>query len=236
MSQDRWFRMVSKQRQNHLAKVASTPLSVLQNEHTSSTDSLSSSSTGSLLQGAHIARLSTLEITAEDSDIQSLPLAVIQGIWQKASDLLCNPELVLDAPSTSSSSHQCFVVASKSSQCPRIVQRGKSAQFSCEHSCPMWQSSRICSHFVAAAQFSGQLRSFVSWYKKSKSLPNLNRLAKVGMPKGSGRKGEKPPRKRKKFAAAPLTLVERDAVPTLTEQQTETPIRHRIPVKMCNGM
>lgn len=62
----------------------------------------------------------------------------------------------------------------------------------------MWQSSKICSHCVAAAQFSGNLEKFVKWYNASKSKPNLSKLAKVDMPKGTGRKGEKPPRKHKK--------------------------------------
>ena len=75
----------------------------------------------------------------------------------------------------------------------------------------MWQSSKICSHCVAAAQFSGNLEKFVEWYKVSKSKPNLSKLAQVDMPKGSGRKGEKPPRK-KKSTSAYYTLVDNSTV------------------------
>ena len=88
-----------------------------------------------------------------------------------------------------------------------MVQQTKSGQFSCEATCPMWHSSKICSHCVAAAQFSKQLKPFIQWYTKSKSQANFDKLSKVGMPRGSGRKGEKPPRKRKKTSTAPLTLV-----------------------------
>ena len=65
----------------------------------------------------------------------------------------------------------------------------------------MWQSSKICSHCVAAAQFSGNLEKFVEWYKASKSKPNLSKLA-------TGRKGEKPLRKRKKSTSVYHTLID----------------------------
>lgn len=156
VNQDCWPRMTPKQRQHHLAKVVSTPLSQsLLSENLPSTSSLGSSSSERIQDTS----LPALDFSAEDAAIHSFPLAVVQGIWEKAADLLSKPGLVMNAPTASSSNRQCFVIASKSSQHPRIVQQGQSTQFSCEPSCPMWQSSKICFHSIAAAQFSGQLKN-----------------------------------------------------------------------------
>ena len=61
--------------------------------------------------------LPALDVSVEDSQIQSLPIAVLQGTWHKAAELLSKPGLVMDAPTVSSNS-RCFVVASNSSQRP----------------------------------------------------------------------------------------------------------------------
>ena len=107
--------------------------------------------------------------------------------------------LLLSVQDTGINSLPKPVVRSASCDRPHIVKHSsKSGQFLCEPSCPMRQSSKICSHCVAAAQFSGNLEKFVEWYKVSKSKPNLSKLVQVDIPKGSGRKGEKPPRKKKK--------------------------------------
>ena len=213
VDQQRWFKMTQKQRQSHINKVAATVPTHSISEQIQNNSSLleptsSSSSDGISLSKDSQATLPIFEVSAVDSHIQSLPAAVLAQVWDKARELLSKPGLVMDAPSISTSNGRSYVVASKSSQRPHIIQQAKSGQFFCEASCPMWQSSRICSHCVAAAQFSNQLKSFISWYNKSKSLPNFDKLSKVGMPRGSGRKGEKPPRKRKKTSsAAPLALI-----------------------------
>lgn len=108
------------------------------------------------------------------------------------------PGQVVEGPCSSSSNTKCYVVASKSSDHPHIVQHNKSGQFTCDSSCPMWQSSKICAHCIAAAEFAHCLGEFILWYNKSKSKPNFHQLSKVDMPKGTGRKGEKSPRKKKR--------------------------------------
>ena len=224
VSQERWFHMIPKQRQYHLKRVAETlPLRCLELESLSAgfsavVSSELNESESQILQGQSI----TFEVSAKDSDIQSLPIALLEEIWDKARYLLKKPGLVMDAPSVDSSSEHCYIVASKSAQRPHFVQRSRTGQFSCEASCPMWQSSKICSHCVAAAQFCNQLKKLILWYRKSKSHPNLDRLSKVGMPKGSGRKGEKPPRKSKKTKSAPLTVVGQDIPCSSTSLESET--------------
>ena len=213
--------MIPKQRQYHLKRVAETlPLRCLELESLSAGFSAVISSelneSGSqILQGQSI----TFEVSAKVSDIQSLPITLLEEIWDKARQLLKKPGQVMDALSVDSSSEHCYIVASKSAQ---FVQRSRTGQFSCEASCPMWQSSKICSHCVAAAQFCNQLKKFLLWYRNSKSHPNLDRLSKVCKPKGSGRKGEKPPRKRKKTKSAPLTVVGQDIPCSSTSLESET--------------
>ena len=82
----------------------------------------------------------------------------------------------------------------------------------------MWQSSKICSHCIAAADYSHQLEVFLTWYRSSKSKPNLGKLSKVDMPKGSGRKGEKPPRKRKKGSTTYFALMDNQTSSSCSEQ------------------
>ena len=44
----------------------------------------------------------------------------------------------------------------------------------------------------------GMLSAYIDCYKKQKKIPNMSALAKTGMPTGRGRKGVKPPRKRRR--------------------------------------
>ena len=121
----------------------------------------------------------------------------------------------MEGPGTSSSITTCYVVGSTSSDRPHIVKHSsKSGQFLCEPCCAKWQSSKICLHCVAAAQFSGNLEKFVEWNKASKYKPNLSKLAQVDMPKGTGRKGEKLPRMRKKNTSVYHTLLDDNSAHT----------------------
>ncbi len=55
----------------------------------------------------------------------------------------------------------------------------------------------ILQPFLAAAHFCSEFDDFLGKYAKNKSTRNLTRLSKVGIPKGAGKKGDKPPQKRK---------------------------------------
>ena len=75
---------------------------------------------------------------------------------------------------------------------------GKGNRFICDSECCHFKSIGICSHTVAVAELNGKLLEFVAFYKKTKRVPNLTSMATSGMPKGKGRKGSEPPRKRKR--------------------------------------
>lgn len=63
--------------------------------------------------------LPTMDTSAEDSSIESLPMVVLQGIWRKATELLSKPGH-MDCLSMNSSNCCCFAIAGRSSQCPRM--------------------------------------------------------------------------------------------------------------------
>ena len=153
-----------------------------------------------------LSNSTSLSISVDDAQIQSVPKEVLHGIWGKAKELISIPGQVVEAPCLSSSTTKCYIIASKSSDRPLIVQHNKSGQFTCDSSFPMWQSSKICAHCIAAAEFAHCLGEFILWYKKSELKPNFHQLSKVDMPKGTGRKGEKPPRKKKRGSTTCYTL------------------------------
>lgn len=90
------------------------------------------------------------------------------------------------------------IVKSSSGPRPHIVTAKKMGRYSCDTECPNFKSLGICSHTVAAAEDNGDLQEFVISLSKSKRVPNITKLVTAKMPKGRGRKGCVPPRKRRK--------------------------------------
>ena len=76
-------------------------------------------------------------MSVDVAKIQSIPKEVLHEIWSKAKQLISIPGQVVEGPCSSLSNTKCYVVASKSSDCPHIVQHNKSGQATCDSSCPM---------------------------------------------------------------------------------------------------
>ena len=70
------------------------------------------------------------------------------------------------------------------------------------------------------------LEEFILWYNKSKSIPNLHKLSKIDMPKGTGRKGEKPPRKKKRGSTAYYTVSHQGTDSVAEQESMPTPSVH----------
>ena len=132
---------------------------------------------------------------ASFADLVLLPRPVINAIWAKATEPLNEPNAVCISPG---SSHKNRIVKSSSSICPHLVIARKNGQYACDNDCANWKSLGICSHAVVAADDNGDLQAFVKWIKHTKKVPNATKLVTTKMPKGRGRKGNAPPRKRKK--------------------------------------
>ena len=67
-------------------------------------------------------------------------------------------------------------------------------QFICN--CPNWNRYKLCSHTVAVASLNEELPRFLEWHVTHFTGPNVTRIVMDKQPKGAGRKGRIPKRKR----------------------------------------
>ena len=210
IDEGKWFNMTPEARNKHMAKVNNTSLNASGGSTSASTSASSASNVGqqeSLISatkqstGDHEITSSSIESSTSISvNLDSLaglstPMAVLEGIWKKAAVLVADPKKIALAPGCSSLAR---MVASKTGTRPHLVLPGKGAKFMCDSECPNYKSFGICSHVVAVAEVNNMLPSFIEYFIKQRKVPNMSRLAKAGMPKGCGRKGSEPPRKKKK--------------------------------------
>jgi hypothetical protein len=173
-----WFRMSRDQREKHLKKVAHAQIKCLESD---SAD-------------LHKSK----ELSIDPQKFQSglnIPLPSVQAIWNKAAELISQPNLIVAAPGHGTESK---IVLSRTGKRPHLVTCGKNGRYSCDGDCPNWKSLGICSHSVAVAQVNGSLKEFCDHYRKSKRLPSMSQLLLSGMPSGMGNKRNRVSRKRKK--------------------------------------
>ena len=126
-----------------------------------------------------------LSVTAEDSNIISIPLVTLHGMWSKANSLLQLGNAITDAPGADATAK---MVLSYRSVVPHLVHKKGKAQYVCDDNCPQWLSSKICLHSLAVAETRKELPTFLEWYVSSGTTPNITTLAMTGMPPGRGRK------------------------------------------------
>ena len=149
-----------------------------------------------------------LSISAVGSNISTLPKATLEAMWDKAEDYLQSSVDVVAAPG---SNPKAKMVTSRSGSSPHFVQVTSAGQYTCDKTCLQWVSSHICAHTLVAAELNGELHLFLQWYKKNNPQPNITQLAMAGLPKGRGRKGGIPKRKRSRVFTATDVVVSRAA-------------------------
>ena len=132
---------------------------------------------------------------ASFADLVLIPRPVINAIWAKATKLLNEPNAGCISPGNN---HKNHMVKSFSSIRPHLVIARKNGQYACDNDCANWKSLGIGSHAVVAADDYGDLQAFVEWIKHTKKVLNATKMVTIKMPKGRGRKGNAPSRKRKK--------------------------------------
>jgi len=143
-----------------------------------------------------------LSVASENSGITTLSKGTLEGIWKKAETLIQTNGNIISVP-WSTDKKECLVRSTTGDQ-PHLVKMSQDKQqYCCDDKCPMFKGFLICAHTVAAAQFNGNLEVFIKWYVANKCRPNLTSIAQEGMPKGVGRKGGVPKRKRQ-----PRALIE----------------------------
>ena len=191
IQETKWFAMTVQQRQKHImafnrAKVVST----VHHLHDLSTSSLENKNTCS----------TSLSVSCEDfSKDVIVPLKCLEGIWEKATQLLNTDGAIVPAPGQKP---EAQMVLSYSGKNPHMVSYIKTGDFACDANCPNWKGLGICSHSVAVAEVNGQLKKFLS-SKKRRKPPNLTNMVPTSAPRSHGRKGSVPTRHRKQ--SEPIT-------------------------------
>ena len=106
-------------------------------------------------------RRTSLDISSEDSGIESISIVTLDGMWTKAEDLINKPNSITAAPGSNSKDR---MVLSYSQVKPHYVQYKDSGQYMCDSECPQWCSSQICSHVLAVAQLNCDFEKFLLWF------------------------------------------------------------------------
>ena len=126
-----------------------------------------------------------LSISPKDSGINTVPLSVLERMFEKAKSLVRNDGLVLEKPGATDGS---YIVAGSVNRI-FCVSSGKGGSFKCDRSC-INSRTKICEHVIAVAEKCGKLQQFVEWFRRSKCGASVSALALNGAPKINGKKRE----------------------------------------------
>ena len=206
--ESQWYKMTSQQRKKHLDRIFHT--------QSITTSSLDPPSIESSLPSSSPQLSSALSVDVQEfASNVTIPLACLQGIWTKATELLLNTGSTVSAPGHPTESR---LVLSRSGKRPHLVLPCKTGVFKCDSDCANFKSLGICSHTVVVAHLNNQLSDLVHRIQKAKKKPNLMKLAVHGMPAGTGKKGGRQPRKRSKVVVE--ERVERFSATTVPQGQS----------------
>jgi len=84
----------------------------------------------------------------------AIRLSVLEGIWERAEQLLSTDNATAPAPGCDPKA--CMVKGTSTNQ-PHIVIVKRKGQNVCDNTCGNWRSLGICSHSVVIAEQSGEL-------------------------------------------------------------------------------
>ena len=112
-----------------------------------------------------------------------------------------------------------------------LVVPGRNGKYTCD--CPNFQSLSICSHSVSVPELNKKLPDFIQWFRKLKKLPSLTPLTMGNVSKGCGRKGGRPPRKKKAIKTA-TKRVELNPIPIHSTTGNTTPVRSTTPLTVTD--
>ena len=190
VEESKWFKMNSAQRVKHLSKVRTTMVSDACEPGTGGAGSSLQIQCG---RGSALSKALSLDVEAAFK-IVNIPRTCLEGMWLKAAELLNKEHAIVPAPGQSP---EAKMVLSYSGKAPHMVTPVGGGGLNCDANCVNWKSLGICSHSIAVAEINGKLAHFISFVQKKKKRPNLTNLTTTTMPRGRGRKGGVPPRKRK---------------------------------------
>ena len=184
--ESKWFSMTTSQREQHIQKFSvASVMDTLQSE----------GNAHSICVGRDQSLLSSMSVDFRSlTDCTRLPINCLQGIWNKAAELLKTENAIVAPPGSDNGAK--FVLSYRGSK-PHLVTPKKTEVFACDSECPNWKALGICAHSVAVAEMSGKLSVFIERIKKRNKTPSISKFAEATMPKGRGRKGGETSRKRK---------------------------------------
>ena len=165
-----------------------------------------------------------LSVAPENSQILSVPFAVLKELFSGARHLLTCQNGLAKSPSTTSEASgpnkvDLWFVASEDSSKPHSVQAADSGRITCDERCVRWARHNICSHSVAVAEKNGMLPKYLQWFRNRRKTGTLTKMAEVRTPKCSGQKNKAT--QRRKGRSQPNSAA--------TGVQTRFPQQSRIP-------
>ena len=151
--------MNTSQRAKHLQKVSSLTLSDISDTSFDTSHLLCSRNPDMATLSVD---LSVLTGTAK------LPQTVLEGIWNKASELLKTDNAIVSAPGLGAGAKY---VMSYSGTKPHLVTLKKGGSVCCDADCSNWKGLGICSHVVAVAEACGILAQFITNSRRQRKFP-----------------------------------------------------------------
>ena len=141
-----------------------------------------------------------LSIAPENSGIKTVPMPVLQIMFEKAKYLSQKKCLVVPKPGATDGS---YIVAGNANNVYTVTP-GKGNSLKCDRAC-VNAKSKICEHVLAVAEDIGVMSEFLKWFTSSKSGPSFSSIALVTAKQNVGKKGSK--RKRSNMAKSPVVEV-----------------------------
>ena len=184
--QTSWFKMSTKQREDHLRKFREARMTAASNDD----------ETSNVTEQQSTPTANKFSVNFVSANVVSAPEEILNSIARKAEELLNSPQSIVCAPGSADNS--TYIVESKMSAKPHFVSLAKNGKATCED-CPGWKSLKLCSHAVAAAEKRGRLLEYVNWLKKKgPSRMNITSYVTCDSGNGIGKKGGKPTTARRK--------------------------------------
>ena len=157
---------------------------------------ISEASDGSLTQrsqAAEGAKNSILDRLLQEG-IDWIPLSTLPGMTEKAEKILQVPDQVIPIPNSEGS---LLIPSKTNARNPHVVSAYSTGRIVCN--CVHNKSLSICSHSIVYAEHQKVQPKFYNWLKelrrsKGSNAINFSNLVSADMPRGRGRKGERPPR------------------------------------------
>lgn len=162
-----------------------------------------------------------LPVTAVECGITTIPIAILDAMFEKANHLLDSPANVIPKPGATDGS---FIVAGHSNNI-HVVTPGKGGSLKCDRSC-VNSSTKTCEHILAVAKVRETFNEFLTWYKRSRRGARMLEMTLGSAPKSAGRK----PSKRKRTNNEKAPVIEQRDLLVETELDLLSPGSARFPL------